>query len=292
MASTSRYELVHSTRYDYQAPVERSYGRAHLKPRDCGGQRCISTSIEITPPPSDISDHVDYFGNISTFYLVRRRHTSLTVTARSEVEVERPPPPLAELSDLSWEQVRDTVTNHPEAGEYVLPSARIRPSAAISEYVQTVLPPGRSIGEVVADLFHRIHNDFEYRSGSTTVRTTVDQLLQNRAGVCQDFAHLAVGCLRSAGLAARYVSGYLETQPAPGRAKLLGADASHAWASVFVPSLGWLDFDPTNDQWVDHRYLITAYGRDYGDVPPLKGVIVTDSARSRLKVSVDVTRLD
>ncbi|MGX7680627.1 transglutaminase family protein [Jatrophihabitans sp. DSM 45814] len=290
----TRYSLVHRTSYAYQSPVERSYGRAHLKPGDETGQRCLNTTLEIVPPPSDISDHVDYFGNISTFYLVRRRHTSLTVTARSELEVSREAPStavLTALDDYSWEQLRGQLPEHHEVVEYCLPSTRIKPSTAVSSYAKEIFTPGRAAGEVIADLCHRINTDFQYRSGSTTVATTIEQLLRQRTGVCQDFAHLAVGCLRSVGLAARYVSGYLETSPPPGRPKLQGADASHAWASVFVPELGWIDFDPTNDQWVDGRYLVVARGRDYGDVPPLKGVIVTDSARSNMTVNVDVTKL-
>jgi transglutaminase-like putative cysteine protease len=144
----------------------------------------------------------------------------------------------------------------------------------------------------VKDLLHGINSDFRYKSGSTTVRSTVDDLLRDREGVCQDFAHLAVGVLRSVGLPARYVSGYIETRPPAGKPKLRGVDASHAWASVFLPGHGWVDFDPTNDQFVDDRYLVTALGRDYGDVPPLKGIIVTDSRKSTLQVAVDVIPLE
>jgi transglutaminase-like putative cysteine protease len=139
---------------------------------------------------------------------------------------------------------------------------------------------------------NRIHTDFRYRSGATTVVSGIAELLASRAGVCQDFAHLAVGCLRSVGLAARYVSGYLETSPPPGQMKLQGADASHAWASVFAPGLGWIDLDPTNNQFVDERYVVAAVGRDYGDVPPLKGIIVTGAKKSTMQVSVDVIRID
>ncbi len=143
----------------------------------------------------------------------------------------------------------------------------------------------------MAELAARMHSDFEYVPGATTVRTTLGELLQKRRGVCQDFAHLAVGCFRSMGLPARYVSGYLETRPPAGRPKLIGSDASHAWAEVLVPGLGWVGIDPTNNKFVDAGYVITAWGRDYADVPPLSGVIVTDSRKSSMKVSVDVTRL-
>jgi transglutaminase-like putative cysteine protease len=286
-----RYELVHQTRYEYEATVERSYGRAHLRPGDVPGQHCVSCELEISPAPADISEHTDYFGNISTFYLVRRPHTSLVVTARSVLEVERAPVDLATLDRQPWENVRTRLAQHIAVGEYRLPSPRIRPSTEVADYARTIFTPGRPIAESLDDLVRRIYGDFTYRSGATTVRSTLTQLLEQREGVCQDFAHLAVGCLRSVGLAARYVSGYLQTRPAPGTQKLQGADASHAWASVFVPGAGWLDLDPTNNQWIDDRYLVVANGRDYGDVPPLKGIIVTESASSTMTVGVDVTRI-
>jgi transglutaminase-like putative cysteine protease len=285
------YELVHTTRYEYEAPVARSYGRAHLTPHDGAGQRCVSTSLEITPQPADLSEHIDYFGNISTFYLVRRSHTVLTVTARSQVEVDRLQPRTAPALAVSWEQVCDRLSDFPLVGEYRLPSPRVRATADVATYARSVFAPGRPIVECVDELIAKIYRDFTYKSGSTTVRTTLSQLLQKREGVCQDFAHLAVGALRSVGLASRYVSGYIETQPPPGQQKLQGADASHAWASVFIPDYGWLEVDPTNNQWVDDRYLVVACGRDYSDVPPLKGVIVTDSLKSSMLVSVDVNRI-
>jgi transglutaminase-like putative cysteine protease len=285
------YELVHTTRYEYEAPVARSYGRAHLTPHDSPGQRCLSTSLEITPQPADLSEHVDYFGNVSTFYLVRRSHTVLTVTARSRLEVDRDQPRTAPALAVGWEQVRDRLAEFPLIGEYRLASPRVQATADVADYAQTVFTPGRPIGACVDELVGQIYRDFTYKSGATTVRTTLSQLLRKREGVCQDFAHLAVGAMRSVGLAARYISGYIETQPPPGQQKLQGADASHAWASVFIPDYGWLDVDPTNNQWVDDRYLVVACGRDYSDVPPLKGVIVTDSLKSSMLVSVDVNRI-
>jgi transglutaminase-like putative cysteine protease len=287
-----RYRLVHVTRYSYDEPVSISYGRAHLKPVDQTGQSCLSSELIIDPQAAETSDHRDYFGNLSTFFCVREQHSELLVSARSELAIERSPSPLDELSALTWEDVRDSLVEHAAIAEYGLPSARIRPSSEVDDYARSVFTDRRPVGDAVSELFHRIHADFTYQTGATTVRTTLPQLLAKRVGVCQDFAHLAVGCLRSVGLASRYVSGYLETQPAPGKPKLQGVDASHAWASVYLPGVGWLDFDPTNDQFVDDRYIVTAVGRDYADVPPLKGVIVTDSRKSTMQVSVDVTRLD
>jgi transglutaminase-like putative cysteine protease len=286
-----RYRLVHATRYDYEAPVERSYGRAHLIPSDTPGQRVLSSALEITPAPSNTADHRDYFGNVSTFYLVRRSHTTLTVTARSELEVDRAAPSLAVLDAQPWEDVRDSLAQHPATAEFRLGSPRARATTEVADYARTVFTPGRPFGSALLELTRMIHADFSYESGATTVHTTPAQLLRKRAGVCQDFTHFAVAGLRTLGLAARYVSGYLETQPPPGRPKLTGADASHAWPSAFLPGTGWIDFDPTNNQWVDDRYLVVAAGRDYADVPPLKGIVVTDSAKSTMRVSVDVNPL-
>ncbi len=287
-----RFAVQHVTRYSYESPVERSYGRAHLRPRDDDGQTCLESSLDISPLPSEIRDHLDYFGNISTYYLVRRAHTSLTVTARSTLEVSRAAPSASSVAGSPT--VRETVAataTEPLLAEYRLGSPRVAVTPAVRAYGDATLAADRPVLEAVHDLFRQIHADFGYRSGSTTVRTTVDEVLRQRSGVCQDFAQLAVACLRSVGLAARYVSGYLETQPPPGKVKLKGADASHAWAAVHCPGLGWVEFDPTNDHWVDDRYLVLAHGRDYGDVAPLKGIIVTESRSSVLRVSVDVTAL-
>jgi len=287
----NRFQLVHTTRYKYDAEVTTSYGRAHLIPADGDGQRRLAASLDINPFPSDLSDHTDYFGNSSTYFCVRQPHTELTVTARSVVEVDRVPVDLTPAVARTWEDVRDTVVRTPAIAEYRLPSPRLQPSPEVESFAAAIFTPARPLADAVPALMAAIYDSFEYKSGVTTVRTTLPQLLRKRQGVCQDFAHLAIGCLRSVGLAARYVSGYLETDPPPGQAKLQGADASHAWVSVYIDGAGWLDIDPTNNQFVDDRYLVAARGRDYSDVPPLKGVIVTDSRKSTMQVSVDVSRL-
>jgi transglutaminase-like putative cysteine protease len=174
----------------------------------------------------------------------------------------------------------------------VLDSPLASTSAVLEEYARPSFPSGRPAIAAFQELATRIHHDFTYEPGSTTVRTTVDEVFAGRKGVCQDFAHLAIGCLRSMGLAGRYVSGYLETRPPPGRPRLVGADVSHAWASIFVSPVGWVDVDPTNDRLVDDHYVTTAWGRDYGDVPPLKGVIFTEATEHELEVMVDVERLE
>jgi transglutaminase-like putative cysteine protease len=222
-------------------------------------------------------------------------HTQLAVTAESVVDLTRPASlPLA--VDQPWEVVRDRLRLDPDddafdARGFVLDSPKVVVTPAVAAYAAESFPAGRPLTEALTELTSRIHTDFAYAPGATSVRTTLTELLEDRKGVCQDFAHLAVGCLRSVGLAGRYVSGYLETVPPPGRPRLVGADVSHAWASVFVPDAGWVDVDPTNDRFVSNRYVTTACGRDYGDVSPVKGVIYTDSTKNELLVSVDVIPL-
>ena len=291
-----RYRVVHSTEYVYEGDVTGSYGQARLQPRELPHQTCRSATVYVDPEPEDLRDHTDHFGNVTTYFHVSRPHTRLTVTATSLVDVTAPVLP-PEFDTLRWEDVRDLLADragpHAEAREYLLASPLVGPEWEVRRYAEASFPPGRPIGEAVMDLVHRIHADFRYKSGATTVKTTLVEVLERRAGVCQDFAHLAVGCLRSMGLAARYVSGYLETSPPPGRPKLLGADASHAWASMLIPGAGWVSLDPTNNQLLDGRYVTTAWGRDYSDVPPLKGVIFTESTTKHvLQVRVDVTLVE
>ena len=296
------YRVVHVTRYRYSDDVSVSYGRAHLLPRGvasspgAGGQVVTSSDLQIDPGADELRSHTDFFGNVSTYYAVRRAHRDLRVTATSEVHVDRVAPTVAELDAMSWESVRDALGDDVEARALLLASPLVGRSPAIAQYAATTFTPGKLLGTALAELDDRIHTDFEYVSGATTVKTTLEEVLQGRRGVCQDFAHLAVGCLRSVGLPARYVSGYLETVPPPGQPKLQGADASHAWAALKLPAsnvsgLEWVDIDPTNNQFVDERYVVAGWGRDYSDVPPLKGVIMTDAEKSTLTVSVDVTRI-
>jgi len=285
------YRVVHITEYGYSDDVTTSYGRAHLLPRAIPGQEVITGEIELDPGADELRSHVDFFGNRSTYYVVRKVHRRLRVTSTSEVTVDRAPPSLTTLDVLTWEEARDQLHDDVDTREFVLASPLVRITSAVNEYAAASFPPRRPLGAALTDLVGRIYRDFEYVAGATNVKTTLGEVLHGRRGVCQDFAHLTVGCLRSVGLPARYVSGYLETAPPPGQAKLQGADASHAWAAVRVPGMGWVDLDPTNNQFVDSRYVVSAWGRDYSDVPPLKGVILTQSRKSTMKVSVDVTRV-
>jgi transglutaminase-like putative cysteine protease len=284
------YRVVHRTEYRYDDEVTASYGRACLTPRDGPGQRTRSSRLEVTPRPDLVSEAEDFYGNRTAYVEVHTPHDRLVVTATSEVAVDRPVPRLDAVDRWTWEEARDAVVD-PVARGLLLPSPQVGFGDDVAAFATGSFPPGRPVGEAVRGLVSRIHAEFAYRPGVTSVTTPLRDVLARREGVCQDFAHLAVACLRFVGLPARYVSGYLETLPPPGRPRLQGADASHAWASVLLPELGWVDVDPTNDRLVDGDYVLTAWGRDYGDVPPLKGVIFTESARSTLSVAVDVVRI-
>jgi transglutaminase-like putative cysteine protease len=282
------YEVTHRTDYRYAAPVSASYGKAHLLPRDTPTQTCRRAEVRFDPLPDDRSEHLDSFGNRTMNFTILQPHTTLSVTGISVVEVVDPPTPSL-LGNQPWEHAATGAAA--EAVEFRLDSPRVAASAELAEFAAPSFAPGRPIADAVADLVHRIKTGFEYVPGATTVTSTIDELMASRQGVCQDFAHLAIGCLRSVGLAARYVSGYLETDPPPGQERVAGADQSHAWASVYVPGDGWVDVDPTNDRYVNDRYVTTAWGRDYGDVPPIEGVIFTDGRQQGMKVTVDVVPL-
>jgi transglutaminase-like putative cysteine protease len=289
------YRVVHRTEYSYDSPVSSSYGELYVLPRNAPGQVCHSSTVRIEPEPHDYRERIDYFGNRTAYFAVLQPHTQLTVTAESVVEVNRPGSLLLPV-DQAWETVRDRLHLDPaddafDAREFLLHSPKVAVTPDVADYATASFPAGRPLTEALVALTSHIYDDFEYAPGSTSVRTTLSELLERRKGVCQDFAHLAVGCLRSVGLAARYVSGYLETVPPPGKPRLVGADVSHAWASVFVPDAGWVDLDPTNNRFVSDRYVTNAFGRDYGDVSPLKGVIYTESTEQDLHVSVDVAPL-
>lgn len=295
-ATARGYEVRHRTRYTYDDDVTASYGRAFLVPRDAAGQTCVASRLEIEPAAVRTSGSADFYGNRSIYFEVHTPHRVLDVVAVSTVEVDRPRPDLAVLGDRSWQVAVGQVAAlrgdaAVQARDMLLDSPQVAREPDVEAYARGIFTPDRPLGQSLTALLHTINTDFTYRSGATSVSTPLREVLRRREGVCQDFAHLAVACLRTVGLPARYVSGYLETEPPPGRPKLQGADASHAWVAVLVPGLGWVDLDPTNDQPADSRYVITAWGRDYTDVPPLKGVIFTEATKSTLAVEVDVVRV-
>ena len=287
---TRRYRIEHSTVYRYSDEVSTSFGRGYLRPRDLPGQRCLQHDLTVEPTPSDISHGVDVYGNVNTYFHVTDSHTELRVVGLSDVEVTAPDLDPA-ITALPWERARPSGTDDPKAVEFTLASPLVRMPPQIKEYADLSFAPGRSIIDAVTDLTHRIFTEFKYQSGATSVSSTVIDVLEAKAGVCQDFAHVAIGCLRSLGLACRYVSGYLATRAAPGKERMIGVDASHAWAAVRLADSTWLSFDPTNDTFADERYTTIAWGRDYDDVPPLRGVIYTDAKKREMDVAVDVAPL-
>lgn len=292
--TTRRYRITHRTEYRYSAVVTNSYGRSHLTPRDTTRQRCLNFDLSVDPAPADRSTSRDAYGNISTYFHITERHHALTVVGDSIVEVDSPPPELfgAGPALQPWESALPTCPEGVFASEFALDLRPPEITDEVREYAAPSFTPGRPLIEVIRDLNARIFSDFTYRSGATTVSTRVNEVLAAGEGVCQDFARLAIACLRANGLAASYVSGYLATDPAPGKERVFGADATHAWAAVWTPDGEWLGLDPTNDQLVDERYIIVGWGRDYADIPPLCGIIYTDSERSVIDVSVDVSPFD
>jgi transglutaminase-like putative cysteine protease len=289
------YRIQHSTTYTYDDDVTSSYGQFHLRPRDLGWQRCLSHAITIDPAPADLFVHDDLYGNAKSYFHVTEPHQRLVVTATSRVEVAVGRPDDDRLA-VPWEQARPSVRPREpdawQATDFTFPSPYVEVPAGIEAYARRSFGPGRPLGEAAVELMHRVHDDFTYKFGSTSVSTSVGTLLQNRMGVCQDFSHFMVSGLRSLGLAGRYVSGYLATRPLPGKPRLVGADASHAWVGCWVPGAGWLYLDPTNAKVIDESHATVAFGRDYGDVLPVKGVIFTESKQSTMKVSVDMAPLD
>jgi transglutaminase-like putative cysteine protease len=269
--------------------VTSSYGRGYLTPRDTGRQRRLSFELDIDPAPADRSTSRDAYGNLSSYFHVTAAHRMLSVTGRSVVEVDPPPPFAGSAAALApWEAARPHDTEGVLAAEFTLDLQPPEITDSVRDYAAQSFAPGRPLVEVLSELNARIFSDFTYRSGSTTVSTQVAQVLTAGEGVCQDFARLAIACLRSQGLAASYVSGYLATDPPPGKERMFGVDATHAWAAVWTPDGQWLGLDPTNAQFVDERYITVGWGRDYADVPPLRGIIYTDSQESVIEVAVDV----
>lgn len=290
LPATRSYEITHRTTYRYSDDVTSSYGRGFLTPRETAGQRCLSHELVIEPETADSTTSRDVFGNVSSYFHVTEPHRVLSVTSHSMVEVDPPSPELYSggSARAPWEISRPVGPDGALACEFTLDLMSAEITDEVRAYAAPSFIPGRPLIDVLRDLNARIYTDFTYRSGSTTVSTRVAEVLAAREGVCQDFARLAIACLRANGLAASYVSGYLATDPPPGRERMVGVDATHAWASVWTPQNQWLGLDPTNDQMVDERYVVVGLGRDYADVPPLRGIIYTESKRSVIEVSVDV----
>ena len=265
------FQITHTTRYLYEAPVSHCLNDLRLTPRSLPRQQVRSTSIRVHPEPAFMHQRKDYYGNDVNSFEIFERHDRLEAAAESTVDVQ-PEPPAESLRAISWEEARDQIAAEAtadciEASEFVYSSPYVPPVPQLEEYARRTFEPKRSLVEAAQELTHRIHTDFKYHPKSTSIDIPLGDVFRNRRGVCQDFAHVMIGALRSLRLAARYVSGYVR----PG-SKVQGAQASHAWIALFVPAGGWIGFDPTNDLVVSDNHVTLAWGRDYGDVTPVKGV--------------------
>jgi len=289
-----RYTVEHETCYAYTAPVSQSWQLGRLTPRPLPWQRLISHSLQIEPPPDERHEASDSFGNVVSHFELHGTHRQLRVRMACQVEVGERPEVAASLRGTTVDEVRSALRRLPAvddglcAAQMAEPTTLVPLSEAARLYAEASLQPDRPWLDALTELTHRIHSDFEFDAGATTVSTSVDEVMQHRRGVCQDFAHLLLACLRGHGLPARYMSGYLLTDPPPGMPRLMGVDASHAWVAAYLPDHGWVEFDPTNDQLADRRYITLAWGSDFADVVPLRGVILGGGATQRMDVSVSV----
>jgi transglutaminase-like putative cysteine protease len=286
-----KYRVTHETEYYYNEPVPLGHNTVHLKPRETVRQSLLWHVINVSPNPMARSERLDFFGNSVTWFSVQEPHESLKIVARSTVEVKAAESP-TELWCPAWDEVVGILKDRRQPGVFeaqqlLFDSPFVPASPELAEYARPSFPPGRPMLECVVELTQRIYAEFKFDSGVTTIGTPVLEVLQHRHGVCQDFAHLQIGCLRSLGLAARYVSGYLVTRPPPGRPRLVGCDTSHAWVAAFFPGIGWIDFDPTNGVIPSIGHITLGWARDYGDISPVRGVVV-GGRRHSLRVSVDV----
>lgn len=289
------YRVTHTTSYVYDALVSFSQNLLHLTARNGPHQVCRKTNLFISPQPAGLSNSVDYFGNTTTNFTLQEPHNALQVTATNFTEVYIPAY-IEPAHTPAWETVRDQLRDYASpdcfyAFQFLFDSMYIHRSEELLNYALPSFTPCRPILEALLDFNHRINSDFQYDKSATTMATTLSEVFSLRSGVCQDFAHLQIACLRSLGLAARYVSGYLRTTPPAGRPRLKGADASHAWVSVFCPGNGWIDVDPTNRLIPGNEHIALAWGRDYDDVSPIKGIIVGSGKEHSVQVQVDVEEI-
>ena len=287
------YRITHQTHYEYAETVSLCHNQARLSPRSFFNQTCLNSHITIDPQPASFRERKDFFGNRAAYFSIEQPHNILSVTAESDVHIASQ---TQLTSDMPWETVCHILktTTDPallSVRQFVLDSPKVSTEPELTKYAEPSFSKDRPIVEAVSDLTQRIHNDFEYVPGFTTISTPLSDVFKHRKGVCQDFAHLAIGCLRAMGLAARYISGYLETLSSSDKEHLIGADASHAWFSVYLPNHGWIDFDPTNNLIPPDRHVTLAWGRDFADVTPLKGVVI-GGGQHALTVSVTVEPIE
>jgi transglutaminase-like putative cysteine protease len=290
-----KYRIRHYTEYSYQEPVSTCFNRLCLTPRSFPGHECLSSEVNVVPMADELEARTDFFGNNITFLSIFKEHKKLKISSTSIVNIQhRENAELAYSSNVKWKAVKDILYSDPgkfhDVIQYTLPSQYIPYSDIIRKFAEDCLEEDSTLWKASNAIMHKIYSMLEFKPGFTTINTPVETVVKIKKGVCQDFAHLMIACLRNAGLPARYVSGYIETVPAPGKEKLVGTDASHAWVSVYFPDIGWVEFDPTNNLLPNYKHITTAYGRDYHDVAPIKGIVFS-SGEQRLTVRVDVERL-
>jgi transglutaminase-like putative cysteine protease len=269
------YSINHTTTYTYQEPVSLCHNVLRLVPRNTGTQLCKAVKVNISPEPDSLREYEDFFGNKVIYFSIEKEHAQLKVNVHSEIAKRSGRPEEAASAD--------------DISQYIFATPMTTGNEEMEAYARVSFLPGRPLLEAARDLMHRIYTDFSFTPGFTTISTPLSVVMRERKGVCQDFAHLAIACVRSVGLPARYVSGYIETISPSGVEKLVGVDASHAWFSIYVPEMGWVDFDPTNDVLPGDQHITIGWGRDYADIAPMKGIILS-SGSHELAVSVDVRR--
>lgn len=289
------YRIRHTTEYVYHSRVSHCYNMAHISPRDTPRQQCLSSRIDVLPGAAFSASRTDYFGNQAYHFEIQKPHKKLVITSTSDVRTAMQG---ANLDDpgMSCGEARSALMDKSDyeallAREFLLDSPMVKASDELYDFAKPLFEDDKPLLVAALELTRKIFAEFTYSPAATTIATPIHEVMATRKGVCQDFAHLQIGCLRSMGFAARYVSGYLETLPPPGQEKMVGADASHAWLSVFIPGTGWVEFDPTNDCMAHEQHIVTAWGRDFYDVTPLCGVIYGGGENPVLRVSVDVARI-
>jgi transglutaminase-like putative cysteine protease len=286
-----QYRVKHNTTYAYGDTVSICYNELYLRPRHLPGQSLQQYDLQVHPAPATVTQRIDYFGNDVAFMVIQEPHRTLSITVQSTVEVTASAPSPTTATP-AWEAVRAHLQHDRSAAvmaayQFVFDSPHVVVWPAIRRFAAPSFTAGRPLLDAVQSLTERIYRTFTYDPTATSISTPLHDAFRQRRGVCQDFAHLAIACLRSQGLAARYVSGYLVTQPPPGQSRLRGADASHAWLAVYCPELGWIDVDPTNNVFPGSGHIRVAFGRDYSDVSPIKGVVLGGGEHT-LQVAVDV----
>jgi transglutaminase-like putative cysteine protease len=290
-----RYRVTHLTQYFYGELVPLCHNLVRLRPRDTAWQNCLSHELTVEPAPAGRRERVDFFGNHVTWVALQQAHKGLKIKACSEVDVGERPAIGSNAQSMPWDQVPAWLGGRLDADvlharQYVFDSPHVPRDKQLADYARASFPAGAGLFKCLVDFTERIFKEFTFDTTATNISTPVLEVLARRRGVCQDFAHLAIGCLRSLGLPARYVSGYVATRPPPGKPRLVGTDASHAWISVFIPQRGWVDFDPTNGLLPSGGHITVGFARDYGDVSPVKGVMIGGDLHS-LSYSVDVEPL-